>query len=313
MATLDLVAPTPGLTDPEVIATAADWESFFRAGLLDGVIEGMKPSLDAAGRNAVLAAGSAFVRAYIAVAETSNATPIAAPSGASRVDRLVLRLDRTQTSKTQWIVPTVIPGTPGSNPQPPALQASASAQWDLPVARWTSAASGALTGLVDERVLLGGPVMMMATQGARPPQSRPGLLIDQGAGSLLISPDGVAWSTVWQPPDAWHPLLPGGSPFSSLSGWGVPRYRLAPDRSAVQFAGTLKGSGAQQLATIATLPAGYFDTVQRATGITVESTGGSAFTGSWVGLDVSGHLAITTAGTGGWLAFLDGLFIPINT
>jgi hypothetical protein len=310
MATLDLVAPTPGITDPEVLASASDWESFFAPFLADGIAAGMTPSLDATGRNAVIAAGSAYVRAYIAKAASPNATAIPAASAKDRIDRLVLRLDRTASTKTTWVQPVVITGVPAASPVAPPLQATPDAQWDLPVARWTSAASGALAGLIDERPMLAGPVLALGANPAAPPGGGTPRLAFQG-GRLIASMSGTAWDTlIWAALDAWHPMTLA-SGWTTLAGWGIPKYRI--DRGLLQLAGTLKSDGASSGSGVATLPQGYYDTVERGCGVSVQSLGGPQWSGGWLGLDTSGHLTFTAQGSGAFLVLLDGITLPIGT
>lgn len=311
MASLDLVAPTPGITDPEVLDSAADWEAFFAPFMADGVVQGLVPSLDATGRNAVLSAGSAYVRAYIAKAAAPNATPIPAASAKDRIDRLVLRLDRTASTKTTWVQPVVISGVPAAAPVAPALQATPDAQWDLPLARWTSSAAGALTGLVDERPMLAGPLLSLSANPAAPPGGgSPRLAIQSGR--LIASMSGTAWDTIiWAPLDLWHPMTLA-SGWATLPGsWGTPKYRL--DRGLLQLAGVLKSDGATNGSLIATLQQGYYDSVERGCGVSVQPIAGNSWSGGWLGLDASGHLTFNATGSGPFLVLLDGITLPIGT
>ncbi len=152
----DEAFPLPGVT---TVSTIGDWESLFypafQSGVVTAVGDELAPSLDTAGRNAVIGTGGAILRAFYKPVSASTPTPIPAASSQNRIDRLVLRLDRSQTVAANFIVPAVITGTPGSSPQLPALTQTTTGLWELPVAHWTSSASGALTGLTDDRSYVG--------------------------------------------------------------------------------------------------------------------------------------------------------------
>lgn len=246
MATLDLAGPVPGITQ---LASAGDWESFFLPGMADGVLSGLTPTLDGSGRNAVMAAGSAFVRAYVGKAASSNSTAIPAASSQDRIDRLVLRLDRTQTTEASWVKPVVITGTPGSSPVEPALLSSPTGSWDLPIAHWTSKASGAgggLTGLVDERQMLGGPVISAATKALLPAPGNSRVGIADG-GTVYASSTGASWDVqlVALADTGWLTQTVNGVDASFWSVNGTCRVRAVNGVASLQF-------GVQRLST--TLP-----------------------------------------------------------
>lgn len=233
MASLDLAGPVPGVSQME---TADDWEAFFRPMQADGVLSGMVPTLNSGTRSAVISAGSAFLRAYIAKAASSNSTAIAAASGQDRIDRLVLRLDRTASTEANWIKPVVITGTPGASPVAPAIQATDNASWDLPISHWRSTSAGALTGLVDDRVFAAGPAQLLATSGQTPLQARPGLLIDPANPDLLYSADGSAWETVVTDTDTgWQAQSVNGSNSGSWSASGTCHVRLRNRTATLRF------------------------------------------------------------------------------
>lgn len=312
MGSLAMTGPVPGTTQ---LATAADWETFFGPMLADGVLSGMTPSLDTSGRNAVISAGSAFLRAYVAKAGGSNMTAIPAASGQDRIDRLVLRLDRTQTTEATWIVPTVITGTPGSSPVAPAILSSPTGSWDLPISHWTSKSAGGLINLVDDRVFASGPAQLLATTGQTPLQARAGVLIDPATPTLMFSADGATWESVWSgPTDTWHTIGLGGG-WGAVSGFGVPKYRLSND-GVLQFAGAVGKNGSVSGATITTLPSGYFSTVTRSAMCRVMGVDGSTFDGSYIQVDSSGNLKLTASSPNGavnFIAMLDGVTMPIST
>lgn len=207
--------PVPGVS---AIQTVAAWEAFFHPAFGGGVIpdtgSALAPSLDASGRNVVMQPGAAIVRAFYKPVTEATYTPVPAASSQNRVDRLVLRLNRAAADAASFIAPVVIAGTPAASPQAPALTRTPSGLWDLPIARWTSASNGSLTGLVDERVTTAG-VTAMPAAGGTPALDRPGLLIQPDTGALLASTAaGAAWQTVWAP-DGWHN---GGS---GSGGWAT--------------------------------------------------------------------------------------------
>lgn len=206
--------PLPGVTS---IQTIGDWENFFHPAFGSGVIPGagseLVPSLDTSGRNIVIQSGAAIVRAFYKPVSTATYTPIPAASSQNRIDRLVLRLNRAATAGTSFVQPVVITGTPAPSPQVPAVTQTSNGLWDLPIAHWTSASNGSLTGLVDERAKISSPVVVMPSTAGEPSLDRASLLIQPDTGNLLVSPaPGAAWKTVWQD-DSWKQ---GGN---GLNGW----------------------------------------------------------------------------------------------
>jgi hypothetical protein len=238
MASLDFAGPLPGVSQLDDTGT---WEAFFRPMRADGIESGMTPSLDTSGRHVVLTAGKAFLRAYAAqITASSNATSIPAASGQDRVDRLVLRLDRTAVTAATIIVPTVLTGTPAASPQPPALTRSDDHLWDLPVCRWTSKANGSLASLIDEAPRLGGQVLTAAS-GAQPyPPSGRRLLVSDT--QVLASLGGTTWDTVVYSDTGWQNLTLNGPNAGSWSLDGACRVRARNGvvrlRFAVMRAGT---------------------------------------------------------------------------
>jgi hypothetical protein len=152
----DNAFPLPGVT---TVSTITDWENLFAPGFETGVVPGngneLAPTLDTSGRNAVIDTGNAIIRAFCKPVSVSTATAIPAASSQDRIDRLVLRLDRSASVAANFIQPVVITGTPGSSPALPALTQTPTGLWDLPIAHWTSKSTGALTGLADERYFAG--------------------------------------------------------------------------------------------------------------------------------------------------------------
>lgn len=187
--------PLPGVT---AMSTIADWEKFFGtsapSGVLSGVLSQLAPTLDSSGRQALMASGAAMLRGFHKPLPSQVGTDIPAPSAGDRIDRLVLRLNRSAVAAADFVKPTVIQGTSGVG-TPPAIQSSLSAGglWDLTISRWTSKASGALTGLVDERYWIGNLALFNSTAQAPLSPPRLGLQIDT---LEMMWSDGVSWQVV---------------------------------------------------------------------------------------------------------------------
>jgi hypothetical protein len=61
------------------------------------------------------------------------------------------------------VQPVVITGTPGSSPTLPPLTQTTTGIFQIPISNWTSASSGSLTGLVDQRQYSGRSIIMMTS------------------------------------------------------------------------------------------------------------------------------------------------------
>jgi hypothetical protein len=187
--------PTP---DGNTVDTMPLWEAYWvgglggAAGVMAGKLGELAPSINSGARTVSTATGAAFVRGfYIENPATTYTASVPAASAADRVDRLVLRLDRTQSTAANWLKPMIIQGTSGSA-TPPAIQSSTTGSWDLPIARWTTKADGTLTGLVDERYLDGGQFLVFKST-ARPVASPPRQGLETDTGKPVYA-DGAAWN-----------------------------------------------------------------------------------------------------------------------
>jgi hypothetical protein len=219
--------PLPGVS---AMSTIGQWEEFFHPAFGSGIISGegseMAPSLDSSGRNIVIQPGGAIVRAFYKPVSTATFTPIPAASSQNRIDRLVLRLNRAATTTAAFIVPTVITGTPAAFPQVPAVTQTSGGLWDLPIAHWTSASNGSLSGLVDERMKISSPMAVMNSTAGTPTLDRASLLVQPDTGNLLLSSSpGADWKTIWQDDD-WNE---GGN---GLNGWTA---QIAPNFFMYKF------------------------------------------------------------------------------
>jgi hypothetical protein len=191
--------PYPGVSQLE---TAADWEAFFTAVQLDGVVSGLAPTINSGARTASLGAGSAYLRGFYKPVASTTATAVPAASGQDRVDRLVLRLDRDAATAATYIVPTVLTGTAGAG-TPPALTRGSTGAWDLPISRWMSRSSGALTDPVDERY---GPTWYTsAARSAGLVSAAPARTSVETDTGLLYRSDGTTWTVLLQD-TGWVPL-----------------------------------------------------------------------------------------------------------
>jgi hypothetical protein len=96
-------------------------------------------------------------------ADASVSTPIPAASAQNRLDILALQLNRGATSSPGVVQPVVITGTPSGSPTLPPLTQTTTGLFQIPICNWTSASSGSLTGLVDQRQYSGRSVIMMTS------------------------------------------------------------------------------------------------------------------------------------------------------
>lgn len=189
-------------TSDSTLSTMAEWEGFFSPFAADGVIPGVLSelacSLNTGARTAVLGTGAAEIRGFHVNNPSSTATAIPAADAQNRIDRLALRLDRTASAAADWIKPVVIEGTPSTTPAIPALSQTSGGNYDIPIARWTAASNGSLTGLVDERVFAAAPPLEFRS-GARPSATLRRFGFERDTGKVLYA-DGSAWQTLHQPP-----------------------------------------------------------------------------------------------------------------
>jgi hypothetical protein len=138
------------------LTTTGDWESLLSSlGCLDGIDSSkgsaFTPSLDASGRNIVIADGQVVVKGMLWSCDAPVSTPIPAASAQNRLDRIVIRLTRGATSSPNVIQPVVITGTPSGSPVLPPYTQTPTGIFDIPVANWLSTSAGAVQSLVDER------------------------------------------------------------------------------------------------------------------------------------------------------------------
>ena len=246
--------PSPFLT----LNTDADWETITSGmGGDDGVIlsptTSLAPSLDTGGRNAVVAAGACVVKGKLWSCDAPVSTAIPAASGQNRIDRLVMRLNRTAGTAAAFIQPVVITGTPSGSPVIPSLVQTPTGNWDLPISHWTSTSAGGLTTLVDERFdpgqsMLSGLAANMPTWLVRP------ALYYQTDTQTLMLWSGSAW-LVADVNDTWH------DSGSMTSGWsksgGYIKYKKTSDNTVIlSIFNITPGGGSSNNDATTILPAG---------------------------------------------------------
>lgn len=142
------------------LTLTSEWEGLMSAmGCQDGIDStagggsAMVPSLDSAGRNAVIADGRCAIKGQFWRCDAPVSTPIPAASAQNRLDRLVVRLNRGATTSPTYIQPVVITGTPSGSPVLPPIVQTNTGLYDIPVSNWLSTSAGGLSTLVDERQL----------------------------------------------------------------------------------------------------------------------------------------------------------------
>jgi hypothetical protein len=202
-------------------------------------------------RGVDLAAGTALVRGHwynnsatLTLASSANA------AGSARIDRLVLRLNRSANT----IAATVLAGTAGSG-QPPALTDNATTT-DRPLWKWTVAPGAtAVTGLTDERQYLANP-LRPCTSANRPYDPQTGDLAVETDTGNVIRYSGSAWTALAD--DTGWVTVP------TQSGWAADAanpLRVRRVGAVVHFRGVVNRTGSTLPATtddsgVATLPAG---------------------------------------------------------
>lgn len=265
MTLADNAFPLPGST--ALVTTISDWEDLFSPGLASGVIPrsgsgALLCTLDTIGRNAVANPGAAILRGFYKPVSAATGTPIPAPSAQARIDRLVLRLDRSATDPDLFVRPFVITGTPGTSPQEPPLVQTSDGLWDLPLGSWTSAVSGALTVLKDERYFISR--ILSGLSAARPSPNGPVLFYETDTGALAVW-TGSLWRYLVAPPDSWHPMAGLGGAGWDASLASYQRITIG-GLDGVTFEGviTTPSSGAYDGVPAATLPAPYPSLVKNA-------------------------------------------------
>lgn len=169
------------------IVTDDQWEHY-TGFLTSGVDAGDGPgalavTLNASTRNAVVAPGGGWVKGrYRPKQAAADSVAIPAASSQDRIDRIVLRLNRTASLLPDAVKPVIITGTPASSPTKPAILDDATF-YDEPLASYRATAAGTLTQLADERRFTGLDARSSPTVSP-PPASTP-------AGSLWFQTDGV--------------------------------------------------------------------------------------------------------------------------
>ncbi|WP_242882571.1 hypothetical protein [Actinomadura litoris] len=217
------------------MSTLAQWEEYFTAAEVSGVVSGLDLTLDSSARAVTVKPGGALVRGIYKPVSVVTSTPVPAPSPQNRVDRLVLRLNRDATAPEAFLTFVVIAGTPAASPTIPAMQqvTSTGGMWDLPIARWTSQASGAFSGLVDERTFLGNaPILYNSMARPTPTRRTLGIEIDTGR---ITRWDGQTWQAIADD-TGWVTLAVNGPDRAAWSANVVNQIRKRNGVVSVRFA-----------------------------------------------------------------------------
>jgi hypothetical protein len=279
----------------------------------DGVLDdtaGTALKVTATGSNTsvTVAAGRAIVQGHLGADTNSEAFDIGAlgtqpTSGQTRIDLVVLRLNPS----TKTIARTVLTGAPASSgATAPALTRSASASWDMPLARVTRVGPVAVSQamITDLRPHCGHhlgqlPVStdVTATYSDAPIGSSATVGVDRWERTL------AGWTNLSDPPFTTLTLASG---WTSTAGETV-GYRLLNGR--VELCGILNRSADFPVnafsGTIATLPAGY----RPAVGIRCPaSSGGSDTSPITVDIGAGGVIRVWAFAANVQSAFLD----PVN-
>jgi len=238
------------------LSQTSDWEAVFSAaGISDGIdatqsIGQMTPSLDTGGRNAVIQPGNALIKGQLWRCDAAVSTPIPVASAQNRIDRLVLQFNRGATTSPTVIQPLVVTGTPGGSPVEPPLVQTPTGIFQIPICSWTSASSGALTGLSDER-----QIAIDSWHSLVIPSSPTGLtgsarykivawnILKVDFNLQWSNPQGQTWSFT-NLPQPWWPSIPSNNPriyanlgnavLNTASNSGLPRLFFG-GTGAIQF------------------------------------------------------------------------------
>ena len=203
------------------LETTSQWESFVTGFAADGVIAGVRgefaPYLNFGARMAAMIPGAALIRGVYTEGTSDTSVSIPAPSGQDRIDRLVLRLDRTASTAADWVTAVVLTGTPGTSPQPPALTQTTDGLYDIPISRWTSSANGTLGGFADERVIAAAAPVEFNSWG-RPPADLRRVGFERNTGNVLWA-DGTSWRVLSEDTGWVNLALSGATAGPNANSW----------------------------------------------------------------------------------------------
>lgn len=243
------------------ITDIVGWESFFTSAQLDGIYYGIQPSINSGARTVTITDGAALVRGFYKPVYASRSTTVPTASAQNRIDRLVMRLDRSQAaSAANFIKHVIVQGTSGSS-TPPALTRviSPTGIWDIPICRWTSASNGTLSGLIDERYWLGGGFTQASRTGALLPAWPPRVGVEVETDKIFRS-DGATWTQATED-TGWVNLTmngPNGSAWTPNTTCRVRRINgVVHLRIAVKRGSTDLTTGDSDGSAPITLPSGY--------------------------------------------------------
>lgn len=198
------MAETSGPFDAGSLSEA-NWELMTEQ-LIDGWLSGLTASVSATTRGVDITSGTALCRGHwYRNSATLTKTSSSNGAGSDRIDRAVLRLDRSGDTVTI----AVLTGTAGSA-TPPALTDNATVT-ERPLYRWTVAPGAtAVTGITSELQGLGRGVKK-CTSTNRPYAPVTGDVAYESDTSKWIGYNGSSWVTLREDT--------GDVPFALASGW----------------------------------------------------------------------------------------------
>lgn len=133
------------------VELAAIWNMIYNRGQANaGILPGVRNEYAVTGSTSPLsvAGGGAVVNGTYAESDASESVTVATPSGATRIDRIVLqKLDSTQTVRL-----VLLQGVEGSG-TPPTITQIQGTKWEIPIFKVTITTGGSIT-LADERIFV---------------------------------------------------------------------------------------------------------------------------------------------------------------
>lgn len=204
-------------------ANQADWDLMARHFVLSGVIRGKLNEYeafgDSTGMQVKVKSGHAWVDGHFAISDAQETLVVTAADATNpRIDRVVLRLDRTVDPCT--LVLAVKAGTPAGSPVAPALTRSDTGIWELSLAR-IAVGAGVSTitagNVTDERMYNLPPVQKV--DGATPSTTSgsyadvAGMSITKyfHAGDLIAYTSGIITNSVNTSDVIWAVAIDGGA------------------------------------------------------------------------------------------------------
>lgn len=124
----------------------------------DPLTTDLKVSANSSGMQVFVAPGRAVARGVGYYSDATQTISIPASSSQARIDRVVLRFNRSNNT----VSVVVLQGTPASNPVAPSISRTIGGTWDIQLAQVTVAANSvsiSAVNVLDEREFVGSPVI----------------------------------------------------------------------------------------------------------------------------------------------------------